>query len=343
MRVLRISGLILMFLFLVIGLSEAQTDLKYYDKGLEYAVQGNFLSAKVEFKKTLDVNKYNYLAEECLKLIDKVLERSIEKEDAIHLFKRKFYLNKGMYDAAIVEAKIPLAIKANVYDADTHFTLGSGYLAKGRIKESIVEGEKAITLDPNNAKAYFLLGLVYMGEQLTIGKKNYEKAIIQFKKTISVNPNFVEAYYLQGVVYSELTKYDEAIVEYKNALAINPNFYGAYYAIGTIYVFKEKYDEAIIELNKALAINPNMDDARLRLGISYFAKHMLDESIVEFKKAVKINPNNSTAHNKLAITLMLKKQYKSAIEHCDKAIELGFKVDPKLLERLKPHRKWKFF
>jgi len=65
---------------------------------------------------------------------------------------------------------------------------------------------------------------------------------------------------------------------------------------------------------------------------------MLNEAISEYKKALAINPNSAEAHTNLGAAYYYKGNYKLAIVHCDKAMELGFRVNPKLLELLKPYR-----
>ena len=57
-----------------------------------------------------------------------------------------------------------------------------------------------------------------------------------------------------------------------------------------------------------------------------------------YKKAVKISPSYARAHNNLTVAYILKGEYGPAIRHCDRALELGHKVTPAILEKLKPHR-----
>ena len=103
MKVLRrISFSILMILFLTVGVTYAQSLAEEsYDKGVEYAVQGEFQKAKEEFEKALQVGPSFDPAEYSLKIIKDVIEQKIKREAAIHLFKGTSYANKGEYDQAI--------------------------------------------------------------------------------------------------------------------------------------------------------------------------------------------------------------------------------------------------
>ncbi|RPJ05693.1 MAG: hypothetical protein EHM36_07965, partial [Deltaproteobacteria bacterium] len=40
----------------------------------------------------------------------------------------------------------------------------------------------------------------------------------------------------------------------------------------------------------------------------------------------------------LAVLYFEKKEYPRAVQHCDQALKFGVLVDPKFLEKLKPHR-----
>jgi len=95
----------------------------------------------------------------------------------------------------------------------------------------------------------------------------------------------------------------------------------------------------LAKFKKVLALDPNLVKAHVNLGGVYATKGMLDEAIAEYKKALAINPNDAEAHNNLAVAYYYKGEYDLAIEHCDKAIELGYRVHPRLLEALKPYRK----
>ncbi|MBW1855503.1 MAG: tetratricopeptide repeat protein [Deltaproteobacteria bacterium] len=176
------------------------------------------------------------------------------------------------------------------------------------------------------------LGKIYSRE----GK--LDKAIIELKKALLSNPHFVEAHCNLGITYLKKGLIKEAIYEYKEALKVNPNYVEAHYNLGNAYVKKGRLDEAISEFKRTLSINPNSAEARTNLGSIYAQKGRLDEAISEFKKTIAINPNFADAHTNLGVAYYYKGNYKLAIVHCDKAVDLGSRVNPKLLELLKPYR-----
>ncbi len=141
-----------------------------------------------------------------------------------------------------------------------------------------------------------------------------------------------------GLAYHDKGMYDVAIAELKRAIEINPNLAEAHYNLGNTYYKKGMYDVAIVEYKKAIEINPYNDSAYCNLGVVYRHKGMYDEAIIQYKKAIEINPNNPEAYNNLGVVYRHKGMYDEAIQHCDRSIELGFSVDPRLLEFLEPYR-----
>jgi len=109
-------------------------------------------------------------------------------------------------------------------------------------------------------------------------------------------------------------------------------------SLGSAYFEEGMFDNAILEYRKALEIDPNSATGHYNLGRSYDKKSRLDEAISEYKKALVLKPRYALAHNNLGVDYYLKGNYELAIIHCDKAIELGYNVNIKFLELLKPYR-----
>jgi len=182
------------------------------------------------------------------------------------------------------------------------------------------------------ASHYNNLGKIYCKEGLL------DKAIVELRNALSNDPHFVEAHCNLGIAYLRKGLIKGAINEYKKALKINPNYAVAHYNLGNAYVKKGMLDEAIAEFKKVIALNTTFAEAYTNLGSVYAQKGMLDEAIAEFKKVITINPNFAEAHMNLSVAYYYKGNYERAIVHCDKAAHLGYSVNPKLLELLKPYR-----
>lgn len=77
--------------------------------------------------------------------------------------------------------------------------------------QSIADFDKAVKLNPKDAKVYGNRGMAY-GK---LGK--YENAVSDFNKAIELNSEYAEAYAGRGVAYAKLGKYKQAVADLKKA------------------------------------------------------------------------------------------------------------------------------
>jgi len=282
----------------------------HYNLGVDYLKRGKVDEAIAEYKQALAI-KPNY-AEAHHKL-------------GVAYFKRE------RVDEAILEYRQTLAIKPNY--AEAHNNLGAAYIKKGRLYRAIYEYKRALMLKPLYADAHYNLGIAF------VKKGRVDEAISEYKRALAIKPNYAEAHYNLGVAYFKRGKVDEAILEYKQTLAIKSNYAEAHYNLGVAYARRGKLDEAISEYKQALAIKPQDVKVHTNLGVAYHEKGELDRAISAYKRALSFNPNYAGAHNNLAMAYFKEKQYALAVKHCDRALELGYKVNPRLLKDLLPYRK----
>ena len=72
-------------------------------KGVDYAAQGRFAEARVEFEKALKADPFNESSKDSLRTIQDVTDKKIRSETVMHLFKGAAYAIKGRENEAIIE------------------------------------------------------------------------------------------------------------------------------------------------------------------------------------------------------------------------------------------------
>ena len=247
--------LVLMSLFLLAGISYAQSAKEYYDKGIEYCIEGKFDEAKKEFKKVPKTDQLYRPAIICLQLTELALGNKIENEVIVYLFRGTDFSNKGKLDEAVAEFKKAVSINPSLIEA--YLSLGIVYVRKGMLDEAIAEWKKAITINPNLTNAHLNLGVAYHSKGMV------DDAITEYKKALSINPNFAEANYNLGIAYGSKGMLDEEIAEYKKAISINPNFADAYHNLAMAYLTKKQYDLAIKCCDRAIKLGLEVDPVLL--------------------------------------------------------------------------------
>ncbi len=180
MKVFRRIGVsVLIILFLTTGLSYGESvGRQSFTKGIDCAAQGKFKEAKEEFVKISKVDPFYEPAKEALKVIVDVIDRKIESEAAIHLFKGVAYVLKGKYDEAISD--FTKAIEINPKFADAYFSRGAAFGIKCQHDQAISDYNKAIEINPKYAKAYNNRGIIH------INKGNKEKACSDWKQACNL-------------------------------------------------------------------------------------------------------------------------------------------------------------
>ncbi len=359
MRILRISGLVLVVLFLAAGTSyaltvkEAKESKKYFDKAQEYHTQERFDKAIAEYKKAIAIIPDYAQAHGNLGTV--------------------YYVSKGMTDKAIAEYKKAIAIKPNYTLA--HHGLGRIYAHKGMFDEAVVEWKKCISIQKAadlevtgiiigreekraivNAKDLKKRDVVEGAEILEIGgdyvKFKYKNEIfikkVGFKKNdfafsrkqfieLQQKKDIASLMIATSLVYGKQGKFKEAEKGLKSVLKIVPSFGIAKEVLKLIedvlgkrvegkfatQLFKAIIDNTIAEYKKAIAINPNYARAHYHFAVAYASKGMIDKAIAEHKKAIAINPNYAEAHLSLGTAYASKGMIDEAIAEYKKSIAIN--------------------
>ena len=153
---------------------------------------------------------------------------------------------RRLYDQAIEAYQKALALRAHY--AEAQVGLGDAKAAKGDNEGAIANYQKALTLDPLNARVHFSLAKIYYGE-----KGLYYEAVTAYKKAIELDPYFLDARMGLGEIYEEKGLYKDAIAEYKRVVESDPKHTGAHYNLALAY---EKVDvkEAVVQWERYIAL-----------------------------------------------------------------------------------------
>lgn len=134
-------------------------------------------------------------------------------------------------------------------------------IEQGEFVEALLNLNKAIEADPNNATAYFLRGNI---------KDRFDDrhgAMKDYNLAIEKNPRFAEAFFLRGNIKMKFQDYYGAIDDYSKAIAINENYVDAYFNRGKAKQYLQAYEDAINDCTKIIQINPKNFDAYYMRGL----------------------------------------------------------------------------
>jgi len=130
------------------------------------------------------------------------------------------------------------------------------FLERGDYNYSIDKFMEVLKINPDNARAYFLLG------RISAQQGNITDAISCLKKSLDKDPLLLESYYLLALLRLEEGNIDEGIALLKKVIYIDLQFVIAYYHLGTIYKKQRKRELArkMFHNVKELLTHRNLND-----------------------------------------------------------------------------------
>ena len=203
-------------------------------------------------------------------------------------------------------------VTRNTEQSHIRYELAADDFRVQRTEAALEELRKALALDPENADAYNLLGLValsqgaeYVRQAETSGclrradseslhrdaSTKFKQAEENLRKATTLRPNFPDAWNNLSVAALQLESYDEAIAAAENALkdATYPSPELARANLGWAQFHKKDLNAAWKALHEAIARAPGFCVGRYRLAKVYVERGQYDEAAEEID-AVTANP-----------------------------------------------------
>ena len=190
------------------------------------------------------------------------------------------------YNQAI--AKDPGYALAYAGLSDAWFAL---YTFVNAAPEALVSAEtaarKAVALDDNLSEAHNSLASVLTA------KRDWVGADKEFQKALDLNPRNAKAHLEYALGELALTdRLEQAIEETTRAISLDPIGEG-YGFKAMLLVCARRYDEAIVQASKALELNPQSMGSQNTLARAYTQKGMLAQAAAEFQKAQEMGPRRA--------------------------------------------------
>jgi len=173
----------------------------------------------------------------------------------------------------------------------------------------------ATTIDPQNAAAFYNMGIIYKDE------RKWSDAADAFNSSLRLDPDNPALHYELGNALFEQAKVAEAQAEFDKALKIDPKLYKAHYRLGVVYQAQDKLREADAEYRKAIEANPRFVPPYLKLGNMYLDNDDDKQAAQVCQNAILANDAEGEAHQGLAEALQKQKQYEEAIKEFQKAVQ----------------------
>lgn len=151
---------------------------------------------------------------------------------------------------------------------------------------------QAIGLNPGVAAFHFNLG------HLLLDQHKPEDAAACFRQAIALKPDHVRAHFSLGRALQALDRLEEASSCFRSVLALKPDHAEAHNNLGNIASQRADAEEAMACYRRALALRPDFAIAHYNLGNVLAEQGALDEAAASYQRA--LSPDFAEAHFALA-------------------------------------------
>ncbi len=124
--------------------------------------------------------------------------------------------------------------------------------------------------------------------------------LLDFKTAIVLNPNDADAFYRLGVIYARIGRYQAASQAYAAALEIAPNHRDALNNLGNIHLRQRRLLQAVAAYQKVLALAPDYARAYHNLGNAYVLLGDAARAVEAFEAAIARDPAYAQPRQMLA-------------------------------------------
>ena len=221
-----------------------------------------------------------------------------------------------------------MKIDVPAVDFYTQFDVAFKLSQEHNYEAAIPEWEKALKLDPDDARAHVNLGIalaetgrpeaaldhyrraaeIEPGNPLIVGRLaaflsragRADEAIPWFEKTVRLNPRDAAMEMNLAMALASTGKVNEAIAHLESAARLAPGDSGIQTNLGAALAMQGRTEEALQHLTKALEDDPNSAEAHYHMGVAWAQLGRPSDAIVEWRKSLTSQPDNVLALNRLA-------------------------------------------
>ncbi|MEE8405486.1 MAG: protein kinase [candidate division Zixibacteria bacterium] len=195
--------------------------------------------------------------------------------------------------------------------------------------EAIVLYQKAIEIEPDNARAWAGIARVY-AQQASYGYDDsqtaYRKAKDAALRALELDANLAEAYEVMGIIRWGLElHFDEADSAFRKAYELAPNNTSVVSTLSAFLGTMGNFEESLSMSKLAVELDPLNPETHVNHGRILFHKGQFGEARVEIQKALELSPEMTSLYGFLGWTYLLQEKFDEALSAIEKEKAPGYK------------------
>jgi len=201
-------------------------------------------------------------------------------------------------------------------EADALYLLGLVSRQAGDGGAALELIERASRLQPSNAFFVNSLGELYAATN------RFPEAERCFRRALELEPGFAEVHNNLGNALRAQGRWDEAERSYRAALVIDPGYASACANLGTALLELRRFAQAETSFRALLALKPDSADAHNDLGVALNELGRSEEAERSYRAALALEPAFAEAHNNLGNALKDLGRAEEAVQSCRRALAI---------------------
>jgi tetratricopeptide (TPR) repeat protein len=185
-----------------------------------------------------------------------------------------------------------------------------------RAEEALQVAQKAVEVDPDNARAQAILCYALLEN----GRA--EEAIGAGLRAEQLAPNYAEAKAYLSMAYRSAGRPTQAFQKADEAVQVDPNSLDARRSLAISLAYVGEFDAAIQQYERAIQIHPRFDALYFELALYYKAQNNYDAAIAAYDQVLSMEPDNVKAYTRKCETYFTMREDQAAQEACEQAIQL---------------------
>lgn len=126
------------------------------------------------------------------------------------------------------------------------------------------------------------------------------------RQVLGVDPNNAIAMHLLGVIALNSGQTSDAEGWIRKALRLDPDSAPLHCSLGQILAAADRVEDAVAALQRAIELNPDFPEARHDLAVAMMHLKRFDDAIDHYRKTIQLRPDWALAHHDLGLALLLK-------------------------------------
>jgi len=168
-------------------------------------------------------------------------------------------------------------------------------------------------------------------------RKEFFESLKYYDKALKLDPHNARIHNNRALIYKEMGRGRDAINELLQAVRIDPSYVKAYNNLGLMYFLYGDTLSAIRHFEKATQIDPRNTESLNNLAILYKQQHQTQRAEMLYRKVINLDPEQPEGYYNLALLYEQSGRISDAVRYYRRFVELARSSRPGLAMKVRGH------